>query len=240
MNATLKESAAQRNVQLELMDQPGILPTEHQHALRSLARINLFSRSAAMLAGPIRQLAQTAGRRPLRVLDLASGGGDITIALAKKFARHQPAITWHGYDISPVAIAHARENAQRAGVNVEFIEHNVLQAELPPDYDVVMCSLFLHHLEETDAVALLSKMRQATRGIVLVNDLRRCHTGYALAHLACRILTRSPIVHYDGPISVKNAFTIPEVQQLAERAGLINAVIRRRWPWRFLLAWSKP
>ncbi len=41
-----------------------------------------------------------------------------------------------------------------------------------------------------------------------------------LAWIGCHLLSRSPIVRHDGPVSVAGAYTIPEVRELAERAGL--------------------
>jgi hypothetical protein len=76
--------------------------------------------------------------------------------------------------------------------------------------------------------------------MVLINDLIRSRLGYVLAYLGTRILTGSKIVRYDGPQSVRAAFTIPEAQQLAEQAGLQNAAISRHWPARFLLRWRVP
>ena len=80
----------------------------------------------------------------------------------------------------------------------------------------------------------------AARRLVLVNDLRRTRFGFALAHLACRLLTRSPIVHHDGPLSVRAAFTSEEALELALEAGLAGAMISHHWPQRFLLSWRKP
>jgi hypothetical protein len=102
-----------------------------------------------------------------------------------------------------------------------------------------MCSLFLHHLDEPQAVELLRRMSESARHLVLVNDLIRGRLGYALAWLGTRLLTRSRVVHVDGPLSVEGAFTRAEALELAERAGLHGATIVRRWPCRFLLTWQR-
>jgi hypothetical protein len=77
---------------------------------------------------------------------------------------------------------------------------------------------------------------------VLVNDLRRSRIGLALAHVVTRLLTTSSVVHTDGPLSVRAAFTTQEALALAERAGLTGPTVRRIWPFRWLLTWkrSKP
>ena len=96
------------------------------------------------------------------------------------------------------------------------------------------------HLDDEAAVDLLSRMGRASRQLVLINDLIRSPLGYGLAWVGCRLLSRSPIVHFDGPVSVQGAFRLPEVRDLAARAGLDGAVIRRSWPERYLLCWRRP
>ena len=72
------------------------------------------------------------------------------------------------------------------------------------------------------------------------NDLARGWTGLTLAHVGLRLLTRSPVVHFDGPRSVEGAFTPAEALALAAKAGLKGATVARRWPCRFLLTWERP
>jgi hypothetical protein len=121
-----------------------------------------------------------------------------------------------------------------------FFRLDALREPLPQGYDVLMCTLFLHHLEESDAVALLCRMATAARRSLLVDDLVRTRTGFVLAWVGGRLLTRSPIIHTDGPLSVRAAFGLQEVRGLAARAGLEPISIRRHWPQRFLMSWRKP
>lgn len=231
-----------RNRQPELMDQPGLDERLHANALQSLSRINWISRTSAMIWKPIRQLArETQGARPVRILDVACGGGDVAVGLARRAAQSGVSVNVDGCDINPVAIAHARERAQRAGfMNVGFFQHDALERPLPDGYDVVTCSLFLHHLENQDAESMLRSMGAAAGRLVVASDLRRNKFAYAMTWIACRVLTRSPIVRVDGPLSVAAAFTVAEAQALAERAGLAGANFTRYFPERFLLVWRKP
>ncbi|MFO8238760.1 MAG: hypothetical protein R6U00_11050, partial [Prochlorococcaceae cyanobacterium] len=106
-------------------------------------------------------------------------------------------------------------------------------------YDVVLCSLFLHHLDGDEAERLLALMARRARRLVLVNDLIRSPLGFALAWGGTRLLSRSPVVHTDGPLSVRGAFRLAEVAAMAERAGLAGAELRRCWPERYLLSWRR-
>ena len=230
---------SQRDRQPELMDQPGLDEALHRDALAGLRRINSVSRSNAILWPAIYELARHMAPRPLRLLDVASGGGDVPLALARRARRHRLELRTDGCDISPLAVEYARRRA--AGVeNMRFFQLDALQEPLPGGYDVVTCSLFLHHLTEPQAEALLRKMAGAAVRLVLVSDLRRSRTGFALAWAACRLLTRSPVVRVDGPRSVAAAYTAQELLALAARSGLGGATVSRRWPQRLLLTWRRP
>jgi SAM-dependent methyltransferase len=216
----------------EWMDDPRLDRLEHRRALAGLRRINTLTRSDAPLWPPLRDLARRLNR-PIRVLDVATGSGDVPLRLAARFRKAGLPAEVSGCDVSPVAVAAART----AGLNA--FEHDVLTTPLPTGYDAVTTSLFLHHLDPPEAKTLLARMA-AAGDLVLVSDLRRCRAGWWAAWLGTRLLTRSPVVHYDGPVSVAGAFTPAEAVRLAEAAGLTGATAANRWPWRFLLSWARP
>ena len=168
---------APRHREPEWMDAPGLDAREHGRALRGLGLINRLSRSASIFWPRIASLARTQTGGPLRVLDLACGGGDVTVALASRAARAKLDVRVEGADISDEAVRFARASAERRGVEVGFFLLNALRDPIPEGYDVILCSLFLHHLDEDDAVVLLEKMADATRRSVLVNDLERTRRG---------------------------------------------------------------
>ncbi len=230
-----------RDRQPELMDQPGLAEADHHAALAGLRRVNLLTTSVGMLWKTLSSLALNSSTPvPLRVLDLASGGGDVAIRLATRARRLNLPMTIHGCDISPTALSVARAACEQAGhPEMEFFHHDALRDPLPQGYDVIMCSLFLHHLAEDEALLVMQAMATAARRAILIDDLLRTRLGYALCWVGCRILTRSPIVHVDGPLSVQGAFTISEVQRLAEQCQLTGVKIQRHFPERFLLSWER-
>jgi 2-polyprenyl-3-methyl-5-hydroxy-6-metoxy-1,4-benzoquinol methylase len=219
------------------MDQPDLDPRQHRRALRGLQRINAVSGSDRILWPALRDLARQSPS-PLSVLDVATGAGDVPRRLWRRARLAGLPVHFAGCDQSPTALDYASAQAERHHAGVDFFAADVLNGPLPAGYDVLTCSLFLHHLEEEQAVDLLRRMAQAARRMVLVNDLRRGTGGLLLSIVATRVLSASPVVHTDGPLSVRAAFTLPEVRDLARRAGLENIAIARRWPCRFLLCWK--
>jgi 2-polyprenyl-3-methyl-5-hydroxy-6-metoxy-1,4-benzoquinol methylase len=222
----------------EIMDQPGLGPLEHGQALAGLERINSWSAVTATIWHHIRPLLEETPDSPLRVLDVASGGGDIAIKLWQRADRTGYALNIEGWDRSKFAVQYAQDKATRKGANVHFFERDVFSAAWDDTYDVIISSLFLHHLDDTEAIVFLKRMRSAARRLILVSDLLRSTVGLLLAIAGTRMLSASPVVRVDGPRSVRRAFTPGEVRALAEQAGLFRANIVWQWPFRFLLWWS--
>lgn len=228
-----------RQLSPELMDQPTLEAGRHAHALRALARINRLSNSAGLLWPAVREWALRHPEHPLRLLDLATGAGDVPVSLWRRARRAGLALEVEGWDKSSTAIEHARSRAAHAHADIQFKVHDLKHELIPPDFDIITCSLFLHHLDEAEAIDLLRRMGGAARHLVLVNDLARSRSGLALAWLGVRLLTTCDVVHADGPQSVRAAWTPEEALALAKRAGLNGATVSRRWPCRFLLRWEK-
>lgn len=231
-------SLAHRDRVAEQMDDPTLDPIAHQQALAGLARLNALGGSFRRMWRPIARLARQTPGRPLRVLDVATGAGEFPIAVLRWAKRAGLPMEAAGCDRSETALACGREAAAAAGVSVAFHRRDVLTDPLPGDFDVVTSNLFLHHLAEEDVVRLLTAMKAAGRRVV-INDLDRTRLNYLLVWIGSRVLTRSPVVRFDGPASVRSALTMPEIAVLAERAGLTTAKVRRGFPAQFLLTWER-
>ena len=126
---------------------------------------------------------------------------------------------------------------RRLEAPIQFFQHDVLAGDLPKGYDAIVCSLFLHHLDDSTVRQLLARMMAAAGSVVVVSDLVRSPIALMTTIAATRVFTRSPVVHIDGPLSVRAAFTMDEIRVLAQAAGLTGFTICRRWPLRFVLSW---
>lgn len=228
-----------RSIEPELMDRQDLDSTLRQQALAGLRRINFFSLTVHHLWRPIQEIARKADR-PIRVLDLASGGGDVVLGLSRRARRARLPIEVHGCDLNPEAVDLANVRATALGIDAPFFVCDVATNTVPRGYDIITNTLFMHHFEDSKARGVLESIREAQPKRVIISDLVRSTPGFLLAHLACYTLTRSYVVHYDGPRSVAAAFTVPEFSALANDAGLTNHTIRSTWPFRFLFRWDAP
>ena len=228
---------AVRNLQPELMDDPALPKLQHDHALRGLTTIHRFSglvnRFWKRLQPLLKKISQQ--NRQIKIADVGCGDGYLLRQLARKSAAAGFNIQWTGYDFSEVACSLAAEKARTVDVAIRFEVLDILANEIPEQYDIILNSLFLHHFEAGDVQTILTRFRDATTQGFIVEDLRRTVLGYALAWAGGRLLTRSPIVHYDGVVSVEGSFSIPEIQKVLAAADIQQVEITKHWPQRFVL-----
>ena len=225
----------------ELMDDPALDPREHHAALAGLKRLNAWSKSARILWPSIAKLAVdvNAQGRPLRVMDVATGSGDGPMAMAKLARRQGLNINWTLCDCSSRALEVAQVNAHAIGERVNLLRVDLLREQLPARADVVISSLFMHHLDHDTGQTVMRTMASAADVAVGIADLDRSNAGLALAWIGSRMLTRSRVVHFDAIASVRAAFTLDEARAMAHEAGLHGASVSRVWPARWRLWWQR-
>ncbi|MCC6144397.1 MAG: methyltransferase domain-containing protein [Candidatus Hydrogenedentes bacterium] len=222
----------------ETMDQPGLAPEVHASALRAVARVNTISLALPQLWRRIRPYLRTSDR-PLRILDLATGSGAVPISIARRARRAGLPVEVAGCDFSPFAVKFAREEAQRCSIAAKFFEWDLVQQGVPEGYDIIVSTLFLHHLDPEQIVDLLRACKEKARVAVIISDLLRTRRGLLLAQVGPRLLSRNPVVHEDGVRSARAAYTLAEMRSFTQEAGMEGANIRYSFPERFLLEWRR-
>lgn len=89
------------------------------------------------------------------VLDLGCGTGTMTIWLKQ----HYPSVKVIGLDADPAILEIARTKAERAGVDITFLEANATDIPLPDGaMQSVVSSLFFHHLRTEQKRAVLAEV----------------------------------------------------------------------------------
>ena len=210
----------------ELLDQTGHDAAELAANLRDIRTVN---RLAGGTATVLRYLPGLVGRvprsRPAEILDLATGSGDIPLALARWAARNGHTLRLTVTDLSPEILAEAR-GTLAAVPEVTFTVCDARDVPMPDhSFDVVLCSLSLHHFPPKDAVRLLREMERLSRTGFILNDIRRDAVGYVAAWIASRVATRNRLTRHDMSLSVLRAYTPDELQVLLREAGIPRATV---------------
>jgi 2-polyprenyl-3-methyl-5-hydroxy-6-metoxy-1,4-benzoquinol methylase len=225
-------SLKHRHVVPELMDAPDLDPQQHAKALAGLRRLNRAASAAAPIAGAILKIASRHSLEQLTILDVACGGGDVSVAVAQRLRLARVTAHLTLTDRSPVALERASALATASGCTVRALPGSAPDKLPDEEYDIVMNTLFLHHLSREEVVATLRQMSRRARSGIVVADLRRSLPGYLLACVMCRVLSRSPVVHFDGPASVRAAWSMGEMRDMGAEVGL---EVRPCWPFRMLM-----
>ncbi len=205
----------------ERLDGPLDDPRALAGNLRDLARVNRWLGGIRLSATAIDSVAP--GNAPLRVLDVGTGGADIPLALIERGRAAGRLVAVTGIDSRPEVLAAAAAIDPRATTTGELALHVGDGLALPfadRSFDVVHCSLVVHHLEPQDARTLLAEMCRVARHGVVVNDLVRGRASWLGAWMLSHVLTRNPLTRHDAPLSVRRAYTVAELTSLLVAAGL--------------------
>jgi ubiquinone/menaquinone biosynthesis C-methylase UbiE len=231
---------------VELMDLPGTDAGERTRALRDLARFNrlfggtrvILAHLARLLSPPPTAPASPAGM-PIRILDVATGYGDIPRAIAQ-WARQR------GLPVEIEALDHQEriaELAVRASAAYPEIRVHVGDAlNLPyPDgsFEVVFASQVLHHMEGEDQGRLLSGLYRVARRAALVSDLLRGRWPFVVTWAGVHLFSRSRLIRHDGPLSIRRGFLAKELMTMAQEAGWRRAKVSRHVFFRLVLVGRK-
>lgn len=212
----------------EQMDDPALPPETYATVLADLARVN----RATLAHRPTLDFLGRAlvGRKRVKLLDVGFGQGDMLRALARWADRHRIEAELVGVDLNPNSAAIAAA-ATPAGMAIDWRAGDYLDL-VGAGWDVVISSLVCHHMTPQQLDGFLRFMEAEARLGWFVNDLHR----HRLAHMGFPLLARAlgwhPIVRADGQVSIARAFRAPEWRQFLERAGIADARIVRRFPFR--------
>ncbi len=225
----------------ELLDGIDLDGVELAANLRDIRRVN---RLAGGTQATMRALPSMAERvpadRPLVVLDLATGSGDIPAAVLRWAERTGREVEMIASDLSPAILAEARDHLA-AWPGVSFATYDARAVPLPDrSVDIVLCALALHHFTPDEAVAVPREMARLARTGFVLNDITRSRPGHLAAWVSSHLATRNRLTLNDMPLSVLRAYTPAELRGLLDAAGIAGATVRRHWLFRMTAVWHRP
>jgi len=224
--------SARQLTEPEEMDTPGVDGQRLVKALRFIRRINyylgyLHSTAHAVTA----MVASIKEDRPITVLDVATGSGDIAVRLPEFAAFEGKQLQVIGLDLHGGTLKEARRFTQG---HLPLVQGDALSLPFADaSIDIVITSMFLHHLPTELAVAALREMNRVARVGIIAADLIRDRRAHRWVVLFTLLADR--MVAHDARVSVKQAFTIAEAEELAKAAGL-RATVSQHFGHRFIIS----
>ena len=190
--------------------------------LRDLMRVNRYLGGVRLSTHAVEKLVSgSVAHGSVSLLDVGTGAADIPIALIDRLAAKGTTVTVHAIDARDEMIAFAAGMAgDRAGLTLDVTTVGERLPFADRSFDIVHCSLVLHHLEAAESTRFLGEAARVSRLGVIVNDLDRASRFWLGAWLLGHLLTRNRYTRHDGPLSVRRAYRPAEVEAMAAASGL--------------------
>lgn len=213
----------------ELMDGPCSYEV-FRACLLDLERMNRLSLGYRPTLAWLDELTARVGpgesKHTLRILDVGCGGGDTLRKVAAWARARGVRVKLTGIDLSPYAARAAREFDASPG-DIEWVTGDAFS--FAPEVDVVISSLFAHHLEGPEIVRFLAWMESTARRGWFVNDLCREPVPYWIYRVVTNMGGWHRFLRYDGPVSFRRSFREDDWLRMLAQADILADVSLRRW-----------
>jgi len=147
---------------LEMMDRPQPVSSELERDLERIRQLNRWFGSYRLVLGFLRRWIKPGAR--MRIVDLATGSGDIPRLIANNGRKIGARVEIDALDRQPATLEVATKLS--AGYpEICYHEANILEWNSAQAYDVVLCTLALHHFSDEDAVTVLRRCREICSGV---------------------------------------------------------------------------
>ncbi|MCX2454072.1 methyltransferase domain-containing protein [Pedobacter sp. PLR] len=174
----------------------------------------------------------------ISILDVGCGNGDMLRVLADYANSNHLKFKLKGIDANAFTVQHASQLSS-AYENISYECVDVFQeSALPEHYDIILCTLTLHHFKDPEIIQLLTIFREKARLGIVINDLQRSAIPYYLFIALCFVFRLNKMSKEDGLISILRGFKRKDLEQYSNQLKLINTSIR--WKWAFRYQWIIP
>lgn len=224
----------QRSFAPEIMDELELPDRALFQVLHELDRVNHYLGGHRATLWGLNELLSGVRDRRWRIVDVGCGSGDTLREIARWAQREGYDLALTGVDMHAACLDYARAQHDQSECQTPIHWHCADYRDYTQECDIVLSSLFCHHLNDAQMSGFCHWIRSRARFGYLINDLHRHPLAYHSFVLLSQLLSRSPMVKYDGPLSVRKAFTRRELQSLFQQAGLRPRIVWR-WAFRYLV-----
>lgn len=227
---------SRRTNRSEIMDDFDLQGDELRRTLKDLENINSWlGGNQITIDGIVKLLENQSKSRKIRIADIGCGNG----AMLRKIAQWGKTKAYSFDLIGIDANTHAIEIAEELSAdfeNVHFEKLNIFSdAFKNMEFDMILCTLTLHHFKDKQIIDLLNKLYQQARLGVVINDLHRNSSAYILFQAFCAVFVNNEIARKDGLTSILRGFKKNDIKSFAENIPAGNHKIS--WKWAFRYQW---
>lgn len=216
-----------RNYTSEIMDDFSIKDERIDSALKELKIINKYLGGISTTKAGLKKIInKNSFNSKIKILDAASGAGDILELLKKKFL-----IENYYFDINSRVCKYIKTNSN----NNNVFCCDAFQLPFKIKFDIIHASLFLHHLNEEKTIRLLKNFLQNCNTCIIINDLRRNIFALIGIKILTKLFSKSKMVKNDAPLSVKRGFTKKDIKNILNNLKIEHFEIKRKWAFRWLV-----
>ncbi len=205
--------------ELEFIDREQPVTPAFENELRHLEEINRYFGSHRLIRKFLQAWLNPG--RCYRVLDLCTSSGDIPRVMVDWARRNDITLRIDAVDANASALEVAR-GLSASYPEIRYLRGDVRTFESDATYDLVCCSLSLHHFGDDDALRVLRRCRQLSHRFAVVADLERSVATSIGVRLLTSFLYREPHTRADALVSARRAFSFRELRALADAAGWQN------------------
>lgn len=231
-----------RSLDEEIMDDLNCSGEVVHQTLRELEVINKWLGGNQVTIDALKKLLRHHDSdKPIRIADLGCGGGDMLVHILQLAKRKNWSTDLLGIDANPHIIAFARRNiGAYPAIRLEPIDifsEDFRQQEM----DIAIGTLFFHHFHSEVLSDFLARLITQTRIGIIINDIHRHSLAYHSIRLLTKWFSRSAMVKYDAPLSVRRAFTRAEFEKILSDAGIQQYRIQWKWAFRWqVIIYAQP
>jgi SAM-dependent methyltransferase len=214
----------------ELMDTEPVSFEDFRACLVDLARVNRLTLAyRPTLAFLDRLLAGGLPKgRPIEIVDVGSGYGDLLRHIDGWAIGNDVQVSLTGVDLNAWSRRAAAE-ATRPDRPIRWVTADAFAFEPPEGIDVVVSSLFTHHLPDAGVARFLAWMERTARLGWFVDDLHRHPLPYHFFRAFARLARFHRFVQHDGPVSIARGFDQADWRRLLGEAGIAAEAVEVRW-----------
>ncbi|HWX55239.1 MAG TPA: methyltransferase domain-containing protein [Verrucomicrobiae bacterium] len=215
----------------ELLDSDTGTPREVTEGLADLRMLNRRFGGTRTTSSLLQNVAIRRQLKTVSLLDVGGASGDVAAAARESLAQSGITLETVLLDRAPTHLGRSHPAVCGDALALPFADNS---------FDVIGCSLFLHHLEPPQIVAFTNEALRVARHALVINDLVRHPIHWTMAAAGCTIY-RSRLTRHDAPVSVRRAYTVPEVRQVMKQTDASLIEIRSFYFFRMgVTAWKKP